>query len=43
MLIDKHKSIFCQIINQLKTTQGITEPLKTDHLMKQVGKMNCIR
>lgn len=42
--IDKQaQERFCQIVKQLKTTQGITGPLKTDSPMEWVRKMNCIR
>ena len=42
--IDKQaRERFCRIVKQLKTTQGITEQLKTDSPMKWVRRMNCIR
>lgn len=42
--IDKQaRERFCRSVKQLKTTPGITEQLKADNPMEQVGKMNCIR
>lgn len=42
--VDKQaRERFCRIVKQLKTTQGITEQLKSDSPMEWVRKMNCIR
>lgn len=42
--IDKQaQERFCRIVKQLKTTQGITEQLKSDSPVEWVEKMNCIR
>lgn len=42
--IDKQaRERFCRIVKRLKTTQGITEQMKTDSPMEWVKKMNYIR
>ena len=42
--VDKQaRECFCRIVKQLKTTQDITEQLKSDSPMEWVRKMNCIR
>ncbi|WP_425755581.1 TnpV protein [Ihubacter sp. rT4E-8] len=42
--IDKQaQDRLCQVVKQLKTTQGITEQLKVASPMEWVRKMNCIQ
>lgn len=42
--IDKQaRDRLCQVVKQLKTTQGITEQLKVASPMEWVRKMNCIQ
>lgn len=42
-VIDKQaRERFCRIVKRLKTTQGITEQVKSDSPMEWVRKMNCI-
>ena len=41
-VIDKQARAFCRIVKRLKTTQGITEQVKSDSPMEWFRKMNCI-